>query len=106
MATPPTEKERLFNAAAELSDPAQRAAFLDSACGEDAALRAELEGSAPPRRGGGQLPPYAGPGLAEGPTARPGHWRHCRGCGRPGGHAGRQRPGRHHRVSWHGGRSP
>ena len=43
MATPRTEKERLFNAAAELTDPARRAAFLDAACGEDAALRAELE---------------------------------------------------------------
>ena len=43
MATPRTEKERLFNAAAELKNPARRAAFLDAACGEDAALRAELE---------------------------------------------------------------
>jgi serine/threonine protein kinase/tetratricopeptide (TPR) repeat protein len=43
MATPRTEKERLFNAAAELTDPARQAAFLDAACGEDAALRAELE---------------------------------------------------------------
>jgi eukaryotic-like serine/threonine-protein kinase len=43
MATPRTEKERLFNAAAELTDPALRAAFLDAACGNDAALRAELE---------------------------------------------------------------
>ena len=43
MATPRTEKERLFNAAAELTDPARRAAFLDAACGEDPALRAELE---------------------------------------------------------------
>jgi serine/threonine protein kinase/tetratricopeptide (TPR) repeat protein len=43
MATPRTEKERLFNAAAELTDPARRAAFLDAACGEDTAHRAELE---------------------------------------------------------------
>ena len=43
MATPRTDKERLFNAAAELTDPARRAAFLDAACGEDAALHAELE---------------------------------------------------------------
>jgi eukaryotic-like serine/threonine-protein kinase len=43
MATPLTEKERLFNTAAELTDPALRAAFLDAACGDDAALRAELE---------------------------------------------------------------
>src|SRR5262245_46325824 len=38
-----TDKERLFNAAVELTDPAQRAAFLDAACGGDARLRAELE---------------------------------------------------------------
>src|SRR3954451_10278707 len=36
-------KERLFNAAAELTDPAQRAAFLDTACGGDTSLRAEIE---------------------------------------------------------------
>src|SRR5262249_26257588 len=36
------DRERLFHAAAELTDPAQRAAFLDAACG-DAALRAEVE---------------------------------------------------------------
>jgi serine/threonine protein kinase len=78
MAVPETEKGRLFIAAAELSDPARRAAFLDAACGDDAALRAEIEdllrhdeaaGSfleAPalaPREG---RPP--GPGAAETPT--------------------------------------
>jgi len=36
-------KERLFNAAVELTDPAQRAAFLDAACGGDPILRAEIE---------------------------------------------------------------
>jgi len=36
-------KERLFNAAAELTDQAQRAAFLDAACGGDPSLRAEIE---------------------------------------------------------------
>ena len=36
-------KERLFNAAAELTDPGQRAAFLDAACGDDPGLRAEIE---------------------------------------------------------------
>src|SRR5271165_778570 len=36
-------KERLFNAAAELTDPAQRAAFLDAACGGYPNLRAEIE---------------------------------------------------------------
>ncbi len=35
--------ERLFNAAAELADPAQRAAFLDAACGVDESLRVGIE---------------------------------------------------------------
>jgi eukaryotic-like serine/threonine-protein kinase len=38
-----SEKERLFNAAAELSDPAQRSAFLNAACFGDEALRAGIE---------------------------------------------------------------
>jgi serine/threonine protein kinase/tetratricopeptide (TPR) repeat protein len=41
--TPGADKERIFHAAAELNDPAQRAAFLDAACGADANLRAEIE---------------------------------------------------------------
>jgi serine/threonine protein kinase len=36
-------REHLFHAAAELQDPAQRAAFLDAACGQDQQLRAEIE---------------------------------------------------------------
>jgi len=36
------EKERLFNAAAELEDPSRRAAFLEAAC-DDPQLRAEVE---------------------------------------------------------------
>src|SRR5262245_22517500 len=43
MATPGDDRERLFNAAAELTEPAQRAAFLDAACGHDASLLAEIE---------------------------------------------------------------
>jgi non-specific serine/threonine protein kinase/serine/threonine-protein kinase len=35
--------EQLFNAAAELKNPAQRAAFLDAACGQNQQLRAEIE---------------------------------------------------------------
>lgn len=35
--------ERLFTEAADIDDPAQRAAFLDSACDGDAGLRAEIE---------------------------------------------------------------
>jgi WD40 repeat protein/serine/threonine protein kinase len=34
---------KLFDAAVELTDLAQRAAFLDAACGQDQALRAEVE---------------------------------------------------------------
>jgi serine/threonine protein kinase/tetratricopeptide (TPR) repeat protein len=43
MATADDVHERLFSAAAELSDPAQRSAFLDAACAGNAALRAEIE---------------------------------------------------------------
>src|SRR5262249_35730166 len=43
MAAPGTATERLFNAAAELTDPGQRAAFLDAACAGDPSLRAEIE---------------------------------------------------------------
>jgi len=41
--SPRSDKERIFNAAAELTDLAQRAAFLDAACGGDETLRAEIE---------------------------------------------------------------
>jgi WD40 repeat protein/serine/threonine protein kinase len=40
--TNPT-RERLFHAAAELKEPAQRAAFLDAACAANPQLRAEIE---------------------------------------------------------------
>jgi serine/threonine protein kinase/tetratricopeptide (TPR) repeat protein len=43
MAAQGNAKERLFNAAAELTDPGQRAAFLDATCGHDPSLRAEIE---------------------------------------------------------------
>ena len=43
MTGPGKPRERLFNAAAELTDPGQRAAFLDAACGNDPGLRAEIE---------------------------------------------------------------
>ncbi len=38
-----TDPERIFTAALELEDPAQRSAFLDAACGQDRELRAEVE---------------------------------------------------------------
>jgi serine/threonine protein kinase len=37
------DQERIFNAAAELTDPNERAAFLDAACGDNPQLRAEIE---------------------------------------------------------------
>ncbi len=37
------DKEQIFNQAAEIGDPAQRAAFLDQACRGDERLRAEVE---------------------------------------------------------------
>ncbi len=43
MTAPESENERLFSAAAELTDPAQRAAFLDAACRGDETLRASIE---------------------------------------------------------------
>ncbi len=43
MAFTGSEKERLFNAAAELSDPAERSAFLNAACFGDEALRVGIE---------------------------------------------------------------
>src|SRR5262249_19552853 len=39
MPAPANARERLFHAAAELTDPGQRAAFLDAACAGDAGLR-------------------------------------------------------------------
>jgi hypothetical protein len=43
MAVDPSRVKSLFLAAADLADPAQRAAYLDRACGEEAELRARVE---------------------------------------------------------------
>jgi serine/threonine protein kinase len=43
MGASPDKAASIFDAAAELEDPAQRAAYLDAACGPDSALRAEVE---------------------------------------------------------------
>jgi len=43
MNTVQPEKDRIFNAAAELTDASARAAFLDQACGGNPSLRAEIE---------------------------------------------------------------
>jgi hypothetical protein len=40
---PEPSEESLFFAACRLTDPAERAAFLDARCGDDAALRHRLE---------------------------------------------------------------
>jgi len=43
--TNPTNREReIFNAALDRATPAERAAYLDGACGQDAELRASVEG--------------------------------------------------------------
>jgi serine/threonine-protein kinase len=44
MSTPPANVKSIFEKALELSDLAARAAYLDVACSENAALRAEVEG--------------------------------------------------------------
>src|SRR5688572_20457355 len=38
-----SDKELIFNAAADISDPADRQAFLDQACGSDAGLRQQVD---------------------------------------------------------------
>jgi WD40 repeat protein/serine/threonine protein kinase len=43
MKTSPPNLDDLFHQAVEISDPAQRAAFLNAACGADASLRHEIE---------------------------------------------------------------
>ncbi len=43
MGTEKPEKDRIFNIAAEIQDPAKRAAYLDDACGDDVSLREEVE---------------------------------------------------------------
>jgi hypothetical protein len=42
MASTPKRETEIFNAALERATPAERAAFLDGACGEDADLRARV----------------------------------------------------------------
>jgi hypothetical protein len=43
MAVDPARAKSLFLAAADLADPAERAAYLDRECGEEAELRARVE---------------------------------------------------------------
>src|SRR5579871_3183499 len=43
MAVDPARAKSLFLAASDLGDPAERAAYLDRECGEDAELRARVE---------------------------------------------------------------
>jgi eukaryotic-like serine/threonine-protein kinase len=44
MRTSRPDKSQIFDLAANLTDLAERAAYLDQACGQDAGLRAEIEG--------------------------------------------------------------
>ena len=43
MGTKHSDKEQIFSIAAEMKDAAQRAAYLDDACGDDRELRAEID---------------------------------------------------------------
>jgi eukaryotic-like serine/threonine-protein kinase len=44
VAAPPDNRElEIFNSALELATPAERVAYLDHACGDDAALRAQVD---------------------------------------------------------------
>ncbi len=43
MGTERPDKDEIFNAAVELDDPVERAAFLDDVCVDDSRLRAEME---------------------------------------------------------------
>ena len=43
MDTKQRDKEQIFSVAAEMQDAAERAAYLDDACGDDRELRAEIE---------------------------------------------------------------
>jgi tetratricopeptide (TPR) repeat protein len=43
MGAQPDQAARIFDAAVELGSPAERAAYLDAACGQDRPLRAEVE---------------------------------------------------------------
>src|SRR5437868_13451714 len=44
MGVQPDQAARIFDAAVELGTAAERAAYLDAACGQDPQLRAEVEG--------------------------------------------------------------
>ncbi len=44
MSTPPVDVKSIFEKALECSDPSARAAYLNAACGENATLRAQVEG--------------------------------------------------------------
>src|SRR5437870_2797402 len=43
MSTPQDKVARVFDAAVQLETPAERAAYLDAACGQDQQFRAEVE---------------------------------------------------------------
>ena len=51
MAVDPARANSLFLNASDLADPAERAAYLDHECGDDAELRARVEALLRARRG-------------------------------------------------------
>ena len=63
MTEPSLPEESIFAQALEIDSPAERAAFLDRACGQNPALRAEVE--ALPCGAARRAPPGAPPGYRE-----------------------------------------
>ena len=95
MATPRTEKERLFSAAAELTDPADgRPSWMPPAARTPpfAPRSRTCSATTRPRAASSRSRPWP-----RGRADRPARQRATsRGCGRPGGRAGPRRAGRHH----------
>src|SRR5688500_561931 len=57
-------KDEIFNAAAEIADAAERAAYLHDVCGNDLALKAEIEELLDHDRSADSLLDRTAPGLA------------------------------------------
>jgi hypothetical protein len=68
MTEPSLPEEPIFAQALEISSPAERAAFLDRACGQNPALRAEVEDL--PCGAARRAPPERPPGTAKCETPR------------------------------------
>src|SRR3954465_445031 len=70
MAIDPNRVNEIFLEAANLSDPAARSAYLDRACGGDAALRQQVEALLAAHAGTGRFLEPAPAGSPEDPTDR------------------------------------